>query len=157
MDPLTGFSVQVERPETPDVQALLRRHFETMRQASPEESCHVMAPDRLGQEGAVLIAVRDGDVLLGIGAIKQIGPNHAELKSMHTAAVARGRGVGRVVLQALMAEAQSQGMTRLSLETGSAEMFAAARGLYAAHGFETCAPFGAYYPDPLSVFMTRCL
>lgn len=154
MDALT---VGPDRPDSADVKALLTRHFDLMRATSPAESCHVMQPDALLDAGAVLLAARDGDRLLGVGALTGIGNGHGELKSMHTAAEARGRGVGRAVLNALIDMARAQGLTRLSLETGSAPAFAAARALYAAHGFELCPPFGSYVQDPLSVFMSRLL
>lgn len=150
-------TVSRDTPANVAVQALLARHFELMRASSPTESCHVMEPDALLERDAVLFAARDGDNVLGVGALTVIAPEHGELKSMHTVAEARGRGVGRAVLATLIAEARAQGLTRLSLETGSAEMFAPARALYAAHGFEECPPFGTYVLDPLSVFMTRTL
>lgn len=143
--------------DTPEVTALLLRHFELMRASSPEESCHVMEPDALLERDAALFAARDGDVVLGVGAIAVIGPDHGELKSMHTAAEARGRGVARAVLMALLSHAREIGMTRVSLETGTAELFTPARALYAANGFSDCPPFGSYIEDPLSVFMTRAL
>ena len=144
-------------PDAPEVEALLLRHFELMRATSPAESCHVMEPGTLLENDAALFAARDGDAVLGVGALTVIAPGHGELKSMHTAAEARGRGVARAVLRALMGHAHDTGLTRLSLETGSAEEFAPARALYAAHGFEDCPPFGSYVVDPLSVFMTRML
>ena len=144
-------------PDAPEVEALLLRHFELMRATSPAESCHVMEPGTLLENDAALFAARDGDAVLGVGALTVIAPGHGELKSMHTAAEARGRGVARAVLRALMGHARDTGLTRLSLETGSAEEFAPARALYAAHGFEDCPPFGSYVVDPLSVFMTRML
>jgi putative acetyltransferase len=149
--------VSPDTAATPDVRALLMRHLALMRAGSPEESCHVMDPDTLSERGAVLVAARAGGPVLGIGALTIIGPEHGELKSMHTAAEARGRGVAKAVLQALMDAARTQELTRLSLETGSAEMFAPARALYHRNGFDFCPPFGSYRPDPLSVFMTRTL
>ncbi|MCL6283738.1 GNAT family N-acetyltransferase [Ruegeria sp. 2012CJ41-6] len=140
-----------------DIRALLLRHFALMRDASPEESCHVMQPDALLEAGAVLISARHGDAVLGIGALTEIAPGHGELKSMHTAAEARGRGVARAILQALISEAQDRALQRVSLETGSDPLFAPARALYIAHGFNECPPFGEYREDPLSVFMTRSL
>ncbi|WP_299685932.1 GNAT family N-acetyltransferase [uncultured Tateyamaria sp.] len=154
MDALT---VTRDTPRTPDVAALLTRHFDLMRSTSPEESCHVMAPDTLSDCGVTLFAAREGDKVLGVGALAVIGPDHGELKSMHTAAEARGKGVARAILAALFDAARAQGLTRLSLETGSAQAFAAARALYEAHGFQDCPPFGDYVLDPLSVFMTRRL
>jgi putative acetyltransferase len=150
-------SVSQATVDDADVQALLMRHFDLMRASSPKESCHVMRPDALLYRGVLLYVARDSSDVVGVGALAQLDAQHGELKSMHTAAEARGRGVGRAILAALLLAARDQGMTRVSLETGVADMFAPARALYAAHGFEECPPFGAYIPDPLSVFMTCAL
>lgn len=155
MDSLT---LAFDTPNTADVRALLERHFALMRAGSPEESCHVMAPDTLLERDAVLVAASGGrKQVLGIGAMTVIAPGHGELKSMHTAAEARGKGVGQAVLTELMKAASDRNLTRLSLETGSADTFAPARALYARNGFSLCDPFGSYSEDPLSVFMTRRL
>ncbi len=157
MDPLSRVSIQQETVEASDVAAVLQRHFELMRSQSPEESCHVLTPaELLAADAVLLVARRDGDVQ-GVGALSRIDPEHGELKSMHTLAEARGQGVAGGLLEALMAEARAKGMTRLSLETGSAEAFAPARALYTRFGFEFCSPFGDYRLDPLSVFMSRVL
>jgi len=154
---MDALSVRRDRPDDPDVRALLTRHFELMRASSPQESCHVMEPGALLERGAVLFAARASGTVLGVGALAQVDARHGELKSMHTAAQARGRGVARAILSTLLQEARAQGMTRVSLETGTAGMFAPARALYAANGFRDCAPFGDYTADPLSVFMTTTL
>lgn len=109
MDTLT---LATERPDHAEVEALLRRHFDMMRAASPEESCHVMEPGALLDRAATLIAARVDGTLLGVGALTVIAPGHGELKSMHTAAEARGRGVGRAVLGALLAAARDQEIGR---------------------------------------------
>ena len=143
--------------DEPGVRALIEHHHALMRSTSPPESCHVMEPGALAEAGAILIAAELDDQILGVGAYKKLGDGHAELKSMHTAQAARGKGVGRAILKELMQRSKASGATRLSLETGSQSEFAAARALYAGHGFEFCAPFGDYVEDPLSVFMTRTL
>ncbi|MEW9921142.1 GNAT family N-acetyltransferase [Marimonas sp. MJW-29] len=146
-----------ENPDTPDVQSLLTRHFDLMRALTPEEGCHVILPAKLNAEVALLIGVRRNGTLPGIGALKQIGPDHGELKSMHTVAEARGQGVARKLLEALTAAAKARGIARLSLETGTAPAFGPARALYAKAGFEECPPFADYKPYPLSVYMTKSL
>src|SRR4051812_27246912 len=73
---------------------------------------------------------------------------------MHTVEAARGRGIGRAMVDRLVAVACERGYTRVSLETGAMEAFAAARSLYAAAGFEPCEPFGDYRPSRNSLFMT---
>lgn len=157
MDALNAFDIQPDGVETPDVAALLMHHFETMRANSPISSCHVMTPADLLETGVTLLSARENGVLLGVGGLRQLSADHGELKSMHTAQTARGRGVGRAVLLALMARAREMGLKRVSLETGTIDLFDAAQGLYAAEGFVACPPFGDYVPDPLSVFMTRSL
>jgi putative acetyltransferase len=67
------------------------------------------------------------------------------------------QGVGQAVLSHIVTEACARGLKRLSLETGSAESFAAARSLYLQNEFEICNPFADYTLDPHSVFMTKLL
>jgi putative acetyltransferase len=145
---------EVSAPDA-DIAALLQAHFDLMRATSPAESCHVMQPADVFDEVSVMIAARQGDDLLGIGALKVLDAGHAELKSMHTTPASRGQGVGAAILNALLAKARTGGQTRVSLETGSMDAFAPARRLYGAHGFTECPPFGSYCVDPLSTFMTK--
>jgi RimJ/RimL family protein N-acetyltransferase len=68
---------------------------------------------------------------------------------------ARGRGIARQILDALIAEADRAGVEMLRLETGVASHVALA--LYEKTGFKRSEPFADYRPDPLSVFMERSL
>lgn len=140
-----------------EVAELLNRHFEMMQAQTPSESCHVMGADELFAAGAKVFAARDGTSTLGIAAIKPLNATHGELKSMHTRAEARGRGVGAALVQKILSEASAADMSRVSLETGSEDPFIPARRLYERNGFDYCPPFGDYVEDPLSVFMTRTL
>jgi putative acetyltransferase len=63
--------------------------------------------------------------------LKQLAERHGELKSMHTAATARGAGIGQAMLSYLIGVARERGYNRVSLETGSMAAFAPARCLYA--------------------------
>lgn len=96
-------------------------------------------------------------MLLGIGALHRLSHDEAEIKSMHTVAAARGHGVARAVLTRLLEHAQNLGITRVSLETGSAAEFGPARELYASAGFEVCGPFADYVASPHNTFMTKAL
>lgn len=61
----------------------------------PPEGVHVLDPDNsIGEADVTLFSLREDGQLLGIGAIKQLGPGHAELKSMHTAAARGGAAWG---------------------------------------------------------------
>jgi putative acetyltransferase len=147
--------VVVTSPADPRVRELLERHLQLMRDTSPPESCHVMDPEELSAADARMLAVFDKERALGVGAFKAISQTEAELKSMHTSTEARGRGVARLILQALIKQARAAGYRRVSLETGSQPEFHAAQQLYLREGFAVCLPFGSYTEDPLSVFMTR--
>lgn len=142
-------------PRAPDVTALLRAHLELMNRLSPPEEVHALDVDGLVDPAVSFVGYRVEGELLGIGALKDLGGGHGELKSMHTVAAARGRGIGGAILRHLVDLATSRGMTRVSLETGTPEGFAPARELYARHGFTECGPFGDYAASPWSTFMTR--
>ena len=93
--------------------------------------------------------------LLGCGALKELNPQHGEIKSMRTAATHLRKGVAKNLLSHIIEEAKHRGYNRLSLETGSMEAFEPAHRLYANFGFTLCEPFADYVEDPYSVFMTR--
>jgi putative acetyltransferase len=140
-----------------DVQALLSAHFTEMRADSPPEACHVLPADALCDPAIRLFTVRQDGILLGVGALKDLGNGHGELKSMRTARNALGRGVGTAMLHRLLDEARAIGMTRISLETGNSALFDSANRLYAGAGFERCGPFGDYQPTHFTNFYSRAI
>jgi putative acetyltransferase len=140
-----------------DVRELLDLHFAAMRASSPPAACHVLAPDGLRDPAMTFWSVRDEEVLLGVGALKELDPQHGEVKSMRTAPQALRLGIGRAILHHIFAVARSRGYRRLSLETGSTQDFAAAVNLYEREGFWPCGPFGGYEPTPFTLFFSRSL
>ncbi|MBB2921207.1 GNAT family N-acetyltransferase [Cellulomonas cellasea] len=142
-------------PRAPDVRQLLERHLALMNAQSPPEDVHALDVDGLVDRSVTFVSLRSEGVLLGVAALKQRDATHAEVKSMHTAEEARGRGVGRALLDHLLGLARERGLERVSLETGSQPGFAPARALYARAGFAECGPFADYLPSPHSTFMTR--
>jgi putative acetyltransferase len=154
MNPL---AIAPDDPRSPDVRALLTRHLELMHEQSPPEDVHALDVDALTAPHVTFLSARDGagGALLGVGAIAEIEPGHGEIKSMHTAAGARRRGVAGALLDHLLGLAAARGYARVSLETGTQDGFAAARALYARAGFAPCPPFGSSRPSPGSVFLTR--
>jgi putative acetyltransferase len=153
----SSYVVSTDDPRAPDVRALLQRHLDFANEHSPPEDVHALDVDGLAVPEITFLSVREGGVLLGVGAIKELDPGHGELKSMHTLIEARGRGVGRAVLTALLELARTRGYTRVSLETGSMAAFAPARAMYVAAGFVDCGPFADYVESSYSTFMSLAL
>lgn len=148
--------IQPDDPAREDVLALLEEHLRSMHALSPPESVHALDVTRLKTPDIRFWTARDADgTLLGCGALKTLDATHGELKSMRTPEALRRRGAGRALLQHIVAEARSLGLTRLSLETGTAPAFGPALRLYASAGFVPCGPFADYREDPHSAFMTR--
>jgi putative acetyltransferase len=140
--------------DDPRVVALLHTHVTRARAETARGSAHALDLSGLGAPEITFWSVWEGDTVVGVGALKRLSAGHGEIKSMHTAEAARGRGVGSALLRQIIATARARGMSRLSLETGSWAYFLPARALYARHGFVECPPFGEYREDPNSVFMT---
>ena len=114
-------------PRSDDVRALLEAHLALMRATSPPEDVHALDVDALCAPAISFFGYRDGGELLAVGALKQLDAEHGELKSMHTAAAARGRGIGAAMVEHLLAVARGRGLRRVSLETGSMDAFVPAR------------------------------
>jgi putative acetyltransferase len=146
--------VEIDDLSGQEIAEFLDDHLTDMRATSPPESKHALDLEDLRHPDVTFWTARDGDRIVGCGALKALDAEHAEIKSMRTGATHRGRGVASTMLRHILAEARTRGFTRLSLETGSMDFFAPARALYAKHGFELCPPFGDYREDPNSVFMT---
>lgn len=136
---------------------LITYHLVESNRWSPPESVHAMPRERLAKSDIAFFSAWQGDELAGCGALKQLAPDHGELKSMRVAPAFLRQGVGEAILLHLMAEARARGYARLSLETGRPEPFRAARTLYAKHGFAECPPFGDYVSDDFSLCMSRAL
>ena len=149
--------ILIDDPRAQDVRELLERHLAFANSHTPPEDVHALDIDGLADPAITFVSFRRGGELLGVGALKQLDSRHAELKSMHTAHAARGRGVGRAIVDHLVALARARGVSRVSLETGSMAAFAPARSLYASAGFRPCGPFGDYRPSRNSTFMTLSL
>jgi putative acetyltransferase len=149
--------ISIDDPRADDVRALLERHLAFARSISPPEDVHALEVDSLLDPAVTFFSFRLDGALLAVAALKQLDRRHAELKSMHTAQAARGRGIGRAMVDHLLAVARDRGFRRVSLETGSQPAFSSARSLYASAGFSPCGAFGDYRPGPNSSFMTLSL
>jgi putative acetyltransferase len=139
------------------IRLLLEEHLRDMRAWSPPESVHALDLDKLRLPEISLWTLWEDGALLGCGALKDLGQNQSEIKSMRTANAHRGKSVGTDMLTHLISMARERGVSRLYLETGTQLQFAPARALYTRFGFKECGPFANYALDPYSFFMTLSL
>lgn len=97
--------------------------------------------------GALLLAYVDGEPA-GCGAVRPLVDvdyaNACEMKRLYVRRAFRRFGIGRLLAQALMDHASGAGYSVMLLDT--LDDMEAARGLYAALGFEEIPP---YYFNPL--------
>ena len=152
---MSDLTIAVETVDAAGVADLLRAHLAFANDVTPAGAVHALDLDALRAPDITFWTARSNGELAGAGALKELNPAHGEIKSMHTAARWRKRGVARALAQAILAESARRGYERVSLETGGTEAFAPARALYSSLGFAECEKFGDYPDIPHSVFMTR--
>ena len=152
-----GLVITTDDPRADDVRALLACHLEFARSCTPPEFVFALDVEGLVQPAMTVCSARCDGLLVAVGALKELDPRHGELKSMHTSATARGRGVGAAMIEHLVGLARRRGYERLSLETGSQVEFEPARALYGRAGFTVCGPFENYPDSAHSIFMTLTL
>lgn len=90
-------------------------------------------PHLLGPRGRLLVARADSEVV-GVGALKPVGSTVVEIKRMYVRPQARGQGIGRAILERLLADARTIGYQVARLET--ATFMREAHALYRSLGFQ---------------------
>ena len=144
----------VEDPGTQDMKELLQAHLNFCREVTPAQHSFALEIDKFREPGITLFGAREDGVLLGVGALKDLGNGEAELKSMRTLKAARGMGIATAMVAHLLAYAKAEGFERVNLETGSHPPYESARKLYSSLGFLPSPPFGEYIPSGFNTFMT---
>lgn len=142
------FALRVDDLSGEAVRALLAFHLSGMHANSP--ACHVNALDLTGllQPNVTVWSAWDG-----IGALKLIDADQAEVKSMRTHPDHLRRGVAAVLLEQIIAAARAAGVKRLSLETGRGDAFEPALVLYRRRDFIDGGPFAGYEANEFSQFL----
>lgn len=108
-----------------DVEEVLERNLEDLSAFQP--------PD-----GRLLLAV-DGTAAVGVGCLQKLRPDTAEVKRMFVRPSARGRGVGKLLLDRLVEAARQTGYDQVVLD--STRFMHAAHSLYRSVGFRTIEPY----------------
>lgn len=140
-----------------EIKKLLARHLNNAALHSPPEAIFALDLEALKAPEVTFWSVWHENTLLGCGALKEISPDHGEIKSMHTCDSQRGKGVASFVVDFIIQQAIKRKYQKLSLETGTTAAYVPAHRLYQKFGFVDCAPFADYFAAAHSVFMALTL
>jgi putative acetyltransferase len=152
----TEIAVCCESLRSPIAERLIRSLNQELDDRYPEEGTNhfdLDAEEVAEGRGAFLVAFV-ADEPVGCGAVRRIDATVFEIKRMYVVPTARGRGVGRRILDELESVARRLGASRLVLETGVRQPEALA--LYSRTGFTTIPLFGKYANPPHSE-LTVCM
>jgi GNAT superfamily N-acetyltransferase len=108
----------------------------------------VAHPEQFLPPYGVFLVASDGGVDLACGGVRRLEESIGEVKRMYVVPSARGRGISRLLLQALVGHAVEIGYAELWLETGLRQP--EAMRLYESEGFVSIARYGQYKDEPES-------
>ncbi len=153
MNDTVGLLIARERPDQPDIVELIEALDAHAMSLYPPESNHLLDIASLCAPDVTFLVARINGEAQGIGALLHDARGWGEVKRMYVRPEWRGNRLGAVILEELEEVARQESLPVLRLETGIHNTDALA--LYRRAGFQDCAPFGDYAPDPLSVFMEK--
>lgn len=104
-------------------------------------------------DGCLLLAWQS-DAVLGCAALRRVDAHTAEMKRVYLRPAARGTGLGRQLVQAVLTEARRLGYQRVCLDV--LPEFTAAQALYRSLGFVPAAPV-SFNPVPGTQFLALTL
>lgn len=133
--------------------SLLALHLSGMHAESPPEAVFALDLSGLQSPDVTVWTAWSADRVAAIGALKLLGSGMAEVKSMRTHPDFLRMGAAAAILDTIIHTAKSNGVRRLSLETGMGPAFEPAIALYRRRGFVDGGPFGAYTENGSSRFM----
>jgi len=148
-------TLAIESPLQDEVRTLIAELNTVLLELSPPEVCYHLTVEEMAEPTVTVWIARDGDVIVGCGALKRHCETTGEVKRMFTRPEWQGQGVGRRILGEIIATAQREGITTLVLETG--DRHPAAWAVYEKAGFSRCGPVLDYPDSPYSVFYQKQL
>ena len=149
--------ITTEKSLTDELAQVLQAHWLFCTSSTPIEHVYALDASKLFSPDITVFGARFDGVLVGVGALRRLDADHAELKSMHTLARSRGHGVGKAMVAHIEQFAKEQGVKRISLETGATEPFKPARQLYESLGYQDCEAFGDYVLSEDNTCMTKLI
>lgn len=126
------------------VQALIAYHQQAMRDGSPEGMSFALDLSGLQDPAVTVWAAHAENSVAAIGALKRLDHRCGEVKSMRTHPDFLRQGLAAALLETIIAHARAEGLSVLSLETGTGPAFEPALALYRKRGFTNGEAFADY-------------
>jgi putative acetyltransferase len=157
-----SITLGIERPDQPEVVALLAELDRYLASLYPPEANHIMDVSELLAPDVVFLVARADGQAVGTGAARLMpgepatdGQTYGEIKRMYVDPAYRGERLGVRLLQAVEGELRQRGMARALLETGHTQHEAVR--LYERAGYRLRGPFAGYPDNGLSLFLEKRL
>lgn len=150
-----GLTLERVDPRSDEARGLITALDAALARVYPPEVIFGLHEDDFDEARLVFFVARRGGVAVACGALRSLDDETGEVKRMFVVPEERGRGISRLVLSRVEAEARARGHRRLRLETGDRQ--AEAVGLYRTSGFAPIEPWGEYMGNPYSVCFEKAL
>jgi putative acetyltransferase len=149
--------ITIEESLGEELAQILQAHWLFCTSTTPIEHMYALDASRLFTPDITVFGARVNGELVGVGALRKLDQEHAELKSMHTLVKSRGLGIGKAMVAHIEEFAKEHGVKRISLETGATQPFRPARQLYESLGYQDCEAFGDYVLSEDNTCMTKLI
>lgn len=146
-------SIRRDDLSSEQTRALIAYHRADMRDNSPPSHSFALDLSGLQTPDMSVWTAWEGDEIAGVCALKQHDESRGELKSMRTHPEHLRKGVAAALLEHVINEARTRGLSVLSVETGSGPAFDPALLLYRRRGFENGDAFADYEPSAFNQFL----
>ena len=139
-------AVQVRRMSAGDVERVLGIAGDLPHAPRWLDSAYLSAINPENAPRRIALVAEDGGLVAGFLVASVVAPE-AELETIAVAPDAQRRGLGGMLLEALLVELRGSQVSELILEVRASN--GAALGLYRGRGFTECGKRVRYYADPV--------
>ena len=152
---LSDLQIERVRPDAEDALMLIEELDADLLLRYPKQWIHGLHPEDIQDDELIFLVVKQGNSLVGCGALRPLDDDTAEVKRMFVRSAFRRRGISRTILSALEQIGCEKGYGTLRLETGTEQPEALA--LYRSAGYNEIPCYGEYVGNPYSICFEKKL